>query len=221
MIGWIVAAAVLLLLAVLLALPVSLHAQWREELTLRLGIGPFSFSLFPLEKERAGKAEKQPDTEKGQEKPKKGRGGRRAKIRPAQIRYSLQTLPPLLKRTLGRARRKLVVDLARLRVTFGGEDPADTALAYGRAQALFHAWRPFFHQIFAIRREDVQLSLDFQQERTAGEGELRLHIRLGALLWTGLRALGGLLRWYSGFKAAGAGEGQEKPEGNTSRARAA
>ena len=54
-----------------------------------------------------------------------------------------------------------------------------------------------------------------------GRGSCGSIIRLGALLWTGLRALGGLLRWYSGFKAAGAGEGQEKPEGNTSRARAA
>ena len=231
MAGWIILAVVLLILIALLTLPVSLHALWQEGLTLRLGIGPASIPLYPPEtdagEQAENKAEQKKETDKtgssakeeGKAQPTGQKKGLDCRLR--QIQYSLETLPPVLRKALRRARRKLVVDKLRLQLVFGGEDPADAAMAYGRAQAAANALFPLVQELLTVRKSDIRLSLDFQQERTVGEGELLLHARVGSLLWIGLCAAGGLLRWYTGFRKIGAPEKKEEQVKKTKQAHAA
>lgn len=204
MIGWIILAAVLLVLAVLLALPVGVVVRRRECFTVDVTVGPFSFAVYPAKekkkKEKPSKEKKKPEKEQP-EKP-----GPNA----AQIRYSLEVLPGVIAKALSRTRRRIVVSPLKLHAVFGGEDPADTALLYGKCQALASGFLPVLGELVKLRHTEIRLSVDFDAEETRWSGEAGIRLRVWDGLAIGLGALGGLLGWYNGYKKLGAAPAEKK-----------
>ena len=197
MTGWIILAAVLLVLAVLLALPVGAVVRRRERLTVDVTVGPLSFAVYPGKEK---KEEKKPKKEKRKlEKEQLEKPGPNT----AQLRYSLEVLPGVIAKALSRTRRRIVVSPLELEAVFGGEDPADTAVLYGRCQALANGLVPVLGELVKLRHTEIRLSVDFEAERTRWTGEAGVYLRVWDGLVIGLGALGGLLGGYNGYKKLG------------------
>lgn len=81
-------------------------------------------------------------------------------------------------------RLRLRVRLLRLRLVLAGDDPADLAVNYGKAQAAMAALLAQLHRFLIIRREDVSVNCDFAGERITMLARLDVTITLGrALCW--------------------------------------
>lgn len=79
---------------------------------------------------------------------------------------------------------RLRVRLLRLRLVLAGDDPADLAVNYGKAQAAMAALLAQLHRFLIIRREDVSVNCDFAGERITMLARLDVTITLGrALCW--------------------------------------
>ena len=91
------------------------------------------------------------------------------------------------------------IDVLELYIHVGAYDPADGAVLYGRANALAAAvWLPL-NQAFRIREGRVRVDWDPLAEKLVCAGQLALSLRIGEILWIGLRfgvkALAGFLRY--------------------------
>ena len=204
---------ILVLLLLLAWAPVGVRAAYHGDLRVQVKAGPLRFSVYPPPKEKPSKkAEKKASAPTGDAKKRSLRRPSRRQLLSAQ-----DTLPPSLGRALGRVGRRLRVPVLRLRVVFGGEDPADVALLYGRAQAAAGAALPVLEQLVRFGETDVRLETDYQAERTEISGEAAVEIRLGALLGMGCAALRDVLAWLRGYRAL-AGEKKVKPSADAASA---
>ena len=206
MTGWILLAAIVLLLLLVCLTPVGIYAAYNGgEFLLRLLMGPWHVDLYPPKekpKKRAPKKEEKEVPEKAE--PKMKRPNRE------QIRYTLHVLPPLLKKAVGRTRRRILVSPLRCQVVFAGEDPADVANRYGKAQALVSALFPALERLVRIKDPAIRLSTDYEGERTEAEGEIGVRIRIGDILIIGISAAAGLIRWLIGYQRRAAPTEKEK-----------
>lgn len=192
-------AAVLAVLLLIALTPVGVHAAYDGALTVRLRIGPLRLTVYPPQDKGAG--EEPAKRRKKRKKPKKT-GEKKPLPRPnrEQIRYSLQVLPPLLRRAVGRTRRRILTAPLRLFVVFGGEDPADVAELYGKAQAVLSTAYPALKRLVRIRKDAVGLYTDYEREDIFFRGELGIRIRAGDAALVGLSAAAGLVRWLIGYR---------------------
>ena len=83
---------------------------------------------------------------------------------------------------LGTFRRKLLLKELTLRICFGGTDAAQTAMNYGRAQAVLGAVYPRLRQGFRIQKENVGVSCDFTQDKMCVTAVLHIRVLVGDLL---------------------------------------
>lgn len=208
--------AVLLLLAIALLIPIRARVSYDQgELTALLRFGPLKIPLYPAEKREKGKKEAPPseDTERAAEKKKKPG----LTLSREQIFYSLETLPPILGRALGRIGRRLRIAPLKVHVLLAGPDPADTALLYGRLEAALGALLPMLHRVAHIRDQDIRLFPDFQQECPACAADVGIAIRGWDLLVVALCAGGSLLGWYKNFRKLAADKAASDTDAGTSR----
>ena len=80
---------------------------------------------------------------------------------------------------LGQLRRRIVLRRLTLHAYFGGEDPADAALNYGRAWAAIGAATPLLEACFRIKKRSVG---DYLCD---GETKIRLYAEAHATLTVG------------------------------------
>lgn len=202
--------AILLMLAVLLSMTVQVRASYDQgDAELWVRFGPLRFQLYPV-KPRGEKKKREPKPPEEPEKPPEKEKGKKRSLSPEQIFYTLETLPPILGRALGRLGRGIRIEPLRIHLLIAGEDPADTALLYGRAQAALAAWMPAVRRRVRIRGEDIRLFLDFQRTRPDCAAEVGISIRCGTAAWISLRAGGSLLKWFLKFRKL-APPAEEKP----------
>lgn len=195
--------ALLVLLAVLLSVSFRVQASYdRGDAALWIQYGPLRLRLYPpkpakeTKKKRERKSAKEEKSKESQgETPKK-----KLSITMEQILYTLETLPPVLGRALGRVRRGIRVKPLRIHLLIAGDDPAGTVLLYGRAQAALATGMPAVRRAVHIREEDIRLFLDFQRTRPDCAADVGISIRG----WTGARialcAGGSLVKWFLGFR---------------------
>ena len=189
-----VVVAILLLLLMLLCLT-RLGAVIRYDGALRvsLRIGALRLTVLP-QKEK--KTKKRPKPEKPTEAtaaPDK----RRQKLTPEELLSLAEALPSALGTSLRRLRRRLRIDPLRVSVTFGGGDPADLAVLYGRCSAALWALMPRAEEVFCIPDPAIHLGMDYGAERTEYSAELGLSARVGDLIAAALALALPLLRWRS------------------------
>ena len=188
---------VLVLLLLIALTPVGVYAAYDGALTVRLLIGPFRLTLYPPKAKEEGKPPSK--KRKNGEEPKKVKE-KKPFPRPnrEQIRYSLQVLPPLLKKVVGRTRRRILLAPLRVLVVFGGEDPADVAELYGKAQAVLGTVYPVLRRLVRIREDAVNLYTDYDSATIFFRGEIGVRIRVGDVAIIGISASAGLVKWLIG-----------------------
>ena len=192
---WVLLGLVALLL-MLAWMPVGAAVTYDSAFRVRVQVGFLRFTVYPAPKE--GKKEK-----KGKKKQSEAKMEKKPFSSPnrRQIRYSVDTLVPALWRALVRFGRRIRVPLLRLHVVFGGEDPADVAVLYGKSQAVAAALLPLLEGVVRFGETDVQLATDYRAERTVLTGEINIQIRLWALAALGCSLLKSVVTWLRGYRA--------------------
>jgi len=211
MTGWIILSAVIALLVLLCLLPVGIHIRYDGEVFPKLLIGPFSMTLLPKKKAVGKEAEE----EKVEKKTDDGEKKKKAFQKPnrEQIVYCLQTLPGIVKKALSRTRKGVTVKPLMVKAVFAGEDPADVAQNYGKAQALVSALYPELKKIVRIKKTSISLSTDYEREQMQLMAEVGVFLRIGTVLAIVFSAGFSLLRWFLGYrKLAGKDSGTLKNE---------
>lgn len=176
--GWLIALAVILLLAIL---PLGVSAAYNASGTkVALIAGPLRICLFPRgkkkdkpPKEKKAKAKKQPKPQPVAQEATKPKGG------------SVKDFIPMVKLGLdflNTFRRKLRVKCLYLNVVLGGGDPCDLAINYGKAWAALGNLWPRLERFLVIKKRNVEIQCDFEADSTVVDAKLELTITLGRLL---------------------------------------
>ena len=195
MIGYIIAGAAAVLLAVLLFLPVRVLASYdRGEVSVKAAAASFSVPLYPRPPKE--EQEKPPAAEEKKDKPPR----KKLSVNMDQILYSLEKLPPILGRALKGLGRRIRIAPLKVHILVAQSDPADTAVLYGRLMAAFESAMPVLHRVMHISGQDIQLFPDFQEEKPDFIAEVGISIRLWDVLVIALRAGFSLLGWFLGFR---------------------
>ena len=84
--------------------------------------------------------------------------------------------------------RGLRMDTLELELTAGSSDPADAAMLYGEANAALGAlWFPLT-KAFNVKDGRARVKLDFDASGITVYGVAALSIKIGTVVWIGLRA---------------------------------
>ena len=172
--GWLIAAAVITLLAIA---PLGVWVRYDlDGLLLKLIAGPVKLTLIPgKKKEKPQEEEKKPAKTQVTKSaaPKEKKGG------------SITGFLPLVQLALdllGDFRRKLRVRRLELLLVMAGDDPCNLAVNYGRAWAAVGNLMPQLERLFVIKKKDVQVACDFTADKTTVFARVDITITLGRLL---------------------------------------
>ena len=169
---------------------------------LWIRLGRFQIKLLPMKQKRektTPQKPKEPTKKKEPKRPKKERppAPLTEKLGGA-LEYAQALLPVGLEAAKG-LWRGLRVDVLELELTAGGSDPADTAMLYGQANAALGAlWRPLT-KAFHVKDGTARVKLDFDAPGMTVYGQAALSIKIGTVVWIGLRA-----GWKALFRALAA-----------------
>lgn len=191
--GWLIALAVLVLLA---ALPLGVSVKYDSGGPLvRLLAGPGKLTLYPRPKKKPKPEKKAPEKpakpeKPKQEEPKPPQPPKEEASKPKEKGGRALDFLPLVKTALdllGDFRRKLRVKNLELKLILAGNDPCDLAVNYGRANAAMGNLLPQLERLFVIKKRDIQVECDFTASETLVIARLDVTITLGRLLSLGVR----------------------------------
>lgn len=199
MLGKIILAILFVLLLVVLLTPACLRISYREgKLCVTLKYAAFALQLVPGKEKTiaSDKVEKtlSSDEVKAVSKEEK------AKVNKDQILYTIETLPTVLVKALRRTGKRIRIEPLMVHLLVAGPDPADTAILYGKIEGALAAVLPVIHKKVRIREQDIRLFPDFCEERMDCIADVGVVLRPWDVLVIGLCALGGVLKWYIGFR---------------------
>ncbi len=140
------------------------------------------------------KIQKAKDKPKKPEKPKKEIEPEKEK--PAK-RFTLQDIPFFIengKKLLRTLRRGIRIDRLILRVTFGGNDPCDTAMNFARSQMALGVLRPAVTNTLRVKKQDLAVALDFDIEKIQWCGDFAVTVSIGRVFLIGFSMLGFMLK---------------------------
>ena len=184
MIGWLIALAIIVLLAVL-PLGVSVIYDTGGPL-VRWMLGPFKGNLYPKEtkekpekknKEKTKKTSKAKAKQESAEKEKKG----------GNFSDFFPLVDALLDFLGDFFCRKLRANRMELNLILAGDDPCVLAVNYGRAWAALGNLIPVLERFFVIKKRDMQVQCDFTADKTVVYARADLSITVGRLLSLGVR----------------------------------
>ncbi len=186
MIVLVIILAVMILIALL---PVGAMAVYSADgVQADLLIGSAHIRLFPRTKPpkpKKAKAEKKPAKAK-----KKAKQKEKPPEEPAPTGGKLAMIWQLVQlgvSFVGSLRRKLLIRHLTLYVTYGGDDPAKTAINYGRSLGAAHALLPLLGQAFRIRRQDVRVLYDARADDMTVYLRASITIRVGQMIALAVR----------------------------------
>lgn len=206
MAGIIILCVIVLLFALVLLLPVGVRISYdRGELAASVRYGPVHIALYPRPEKAADevklqKEEKLPEPVPAQDSADAAPEKKKFSINADQILYTLEKLPPILGRALKRAGKRMRIEPLKVHLLVAGTDPADTARLYGKLEAALAGGLPVLHRLVRIREQDIQLFLDFQEEKMDCIADVGVSIRPWDVLLIALCAGGSALKWFLGFK---------------------
>lgn len=172
MIGWLLSAGVL---ALLLSLKAGVWLRWESGTALlKIRIGWLRFTLSAKKK---GKADKNPASVQKSTAEKKTEKTTLKKWISALISHWREVL-----QLLGKILKAPELQLLCLRVVVGGRDPEACALNYGRICAAVSAVLPALQSVFRINQQDIDVSVDFERNKTDLLCEAELTLRIYEIL---------------------------------------
>lgn len=196
MIGPVIAILVLILLW---KLPLGVDAEYSEAGPIIKAVaGKVSILVYPREKKEKQEKEqtKERKLKEKSDKPKEKKGGKISLFK---------DLLGLGLRALNTIRRKIRMENLTLHLTVGGagDDPASSAILYGRAWAAIGALTPVLEKTFEIRERDIGAAIDFSERENVIYAHGRFTLKLGDILiiavYYGIR----VLKIYMNYKKGG------------------
>ena len=150
--GWIVLAAVLLLLFLLGQLRLGAVGEYGPGgAGAWFRAGPVRIRLYPRRRSGPRKRRRRPSP--GRSTAGEARGGGLLEL--------MKELLPLALEAAGCFRRRLRVDQLELKLTIGAADPGDAAIRYGQANALLGSiWQPLT-EAFHVEEGRARVEVDF------------------------------------------------------------
>ena len=118
------------------------------------------------------------------DEPRTVRASKRKKEKKPKQRRSLADSAALVKSALqaaGRLVKAIRMDKIQADVTVGHDDPADAAINFGRLQILWYSMASLLRHC-QIPPSAVRFHLDFDAPKTSAQGEIKVSVRVGALL---------------------------------------
>lgn len=194
---------VLVLLLAVMLIPFSLRVSYEGgQLCVTAKYARFIIPIYPgKEKDAASDtAEEQPAAAKAKKKPGKPSEKNKPPINLEQILYSVDTLPKILLNAVRRIGKRIRIEPLKLHLLIATSDPADTAVLYGKIEGALAAGLPLLHRAVRIREQDIQLFPDFCEEHMDCIADAGIRIRPLDVLAVAVCALGGIIKWYIGFK---------------------
>lgn len=202
MLAWMISAAAVLLIGLLLSMKVGIRVIFGAELRAWAKIGPVTLRIYPLPE---GKKKRPPEEKKGglqQEHPQEEKKGRQITFE-AVWQLITALLDPALD-AMDRVRRGLHVRCLRLHIIVSDPNPAAAARRYGTLNSVLWPLIAAMENLVTVERRDVSVDLDFaaRQSRAEGEAEvtLRLYHGICILLADGLRLLRPVLQFMKTTK---------------------
>ncbi len=192
---------VLFALIVLLCIArMAVHVVWRPDCKkVRVSLGVLHKTLWfdrsptPRQQRRAARrAEKERRrTEKEKKKPRKDKPEKKVKKEKSKRKLTLEQILLLVKAALqaaGRLIKAIHVPILSLDVVVGDSDPADAATKFGRVNAIWYSLYPFAYRC-GVKPRAVRFHLNFDALKCSAQGEVKVTLRVGAVLMIGLRLL--------------------------------
>ena len=177
--GWLIALAVLVLLAIL---PLGASVLYDEDgPRVRIVAGPLKIQVFPLKKNQKKDKSKKAKP-KGQTKPKAAAEAAAPKPKSGGSWTDFLPLVRIALDLLNDLRRKLRVDHLKLHLTMAADDPCDLAVNYGRMNASLAGLIAQLERFLVIKKRDVHIGCDFTASQTLILARLDLTITLGRIL---------------------------------------
>ena len=177
--GWLIAAGVLFLLAIL---PVGISALYNEDgPTVSLRIGPAKILLFPGKK----REDEEKTVKKEKKKPSKETKGSASKKKQTKKGGSIQDFLPLVDKVLNfldAFRRKLRVNQLEMKLILAGSDPSDLAENYGKAWVVLGNMMPLLENVFVIKKRDLEVECDFLADNTLITARVDITITVGRVI---------------------------------------
>lgn len=179
--GWLIAAGVLFLLAIL---PIGISAIYNTYGPLvRLIVGPVKFTVFPSKREK--KEKDRPKTKKEKKEPAPSVKTKSKEKKGGSFKDFLP-LVDLILNFLGKFRRKLRVNRLEMKLVMAADDPCDLAVNYGKAWTALGNLMPHLERLFVIKKRNLEVECDFTAEKTLIFARLDLTITIGRILSLGV-----------------------------------
>lgn len=233
-----VLAGLLVLLLIALVLPVGAQIVWEKgALTVYARAAFVRLRVYPFaeRKKKAKPGKKRPvrpkqppqqsaaeDKTGGGASPKPA-GAKPAREPPIRLEFTLNTIRALASTAGGLIRRVLRgirVHEVTLRLPVHGQDAADTALRYGRINALLHTTLAAVSNLMRVECKQLALAADFTDEYKGQEYfSCKITTRLIIMVTAGIWALYRL--WRAGFFALGAPKPQKQVQARAGQTAAA
>ena len=179
----------LLLLWLISMIRVGGVAEYSEDgLFVWLRVGAFRITVFPFKPKEKKKAK----TKKPAQNAQKGsheaaHATQKSKKRGGMLGLVLEMLPLLLD-TVNLFRKKIRIAPLEILLTIPGtEDPAQSAIRYGQANAVLGGLWPALNEAFDIRDGRAGTRVDFLEEQFRLYIKAGISIRIGQALWIGIR----------------------------------
>ncbi len=132
MIGWYILIGIILLIAVILAIPVGVDASYKDDFEAKLKIGFASITLYPPKPQKPKKEKKKPQkTEEKEEKPKEKKPNI---IKEKGISWFVEVIRQAAVLAGGVLKdffSHLVIKKLDISITYAGKNAEDTAVKYG------------------------------------------------------------------------------------------
>lgn len=197
MVGWIILAVLITLIALILLIPVGADMRYEEDGVIRISakVAGIRLQLLP-KKKKAHKPEK-PEEEKEEkphpEKPEKEKKPKKKRALSLNTEEILELLKTVL-RGFGRFGRKFRVERFRLHWIATGRDPYLTARIFSVVNAGLSELAPICSARFQCRDSSVWTDMDFARDDMFFEFGLTMTIRIGQVLTSGIGIAIGALK---------------------------
>lgn len=103
-------------------------------------------------------------------------------------------------RTLGRLGKKICINRIKILFVSSSDDPCDAAMHYNTASAVLHTLLPLIESKFTVKNKQINLSTDYDAEKSVIEFELTMSIRIGHFLLITPMAAFAFLKVFIGNK---------------------
>lgn len=205
--------ALLALIVFVLAVPFGAHVAYiGGELAVDARVMGINIGVIPQKERKKPKKEKKPREKKPKKEKKPAAEEPAEKKKGLPMGLTKEQIPELLKlafSTLDRFRRKFTVNYLMVHFVAACEDPYDTAMLYGYANAAAGIVEGLSGRGWDIRRRDIQVGVDFESTECRADAEVTVTISLGRILAVLLAAGFGFIKIK---RAAGKAAAAEKAE---------